>query len=73
MTKKKQQQQQQQQKTDRLAINFKTKSLLRTFVIIINGIVNRPGSSFLERPGKITFRARRQILITELVQKLHIS
>ena len=70
---KKQQQQQQQQQTDRLAINFKTKSLLRTSVIIINGIVNRPGSPFLERPGKITFRARRQILISKLLQKLHIS
>ena len=41
MTKKNKTKQQQQQKTDRLAINFKTKSLLRTSVIIINGIVNQ--------------------------------
>ena len=59
--------------THRVAINFKAKSLLRTSVIIGNGIVSRPGDPFLERPGKITFRAQRQILISKLVQKLHIS
>lgn len=48
-------------KKNRLAINFKTKSVLRTSVIIVNCIVSRPGGPFLKRPGKITFRAQRQI------------